>query len=117
MKKIRSTSANVRHVLGAYLLAVAFCLAMPVSLKAQVAGGTIQGTILDTSGGAVPGVQVSRSRLAIRSRTSEERRMPQCSSSHLGTRFQAGSKSVSTPGMSGTRTSPAQYPHLRLMQR
>jgi len=54
----RETGLSLR--IGAILLALLVASeVISAPAHAQVAGGTIQGTILDTSGGAVPGVQVA----------------------------------------------------------
>jgi hypothetical protein len=53
---VKRTVAMGRHAFDLFLVLAIFSCA---SLHAQVAGGTIQGTILDTSGGAIPRVQVA----------------------------------------------------------
>src|SRR5882762_2708561 len=47
-----------RSILSATILAVAFCFAAPLA-GAQSTGGRIRGTVMDTSGGAVPGAKVT----------------------------------------------------------
>src|SRR5467141_1986593 len=47
-----------RSILSATILAVAFCFAAPLA-SAQSTGGRIRGTVMDTSGGAVPGASVT----------------------------------------------------------
>src|SRR5467141_2691719 len=47
-----------RSILSATILAVAFCFAAPLA-SAQSTGGRIRGTVMDTSGGAVPATSVT----------------------------------------------------------
>jgi hypothetical protein len=47
-----------RSILSATVLAMAFCLAVPFA-GAQSTGGRIRGTVIDTSGGAVPSAAVT----------------------------------------------------------
>jgi len=51
-------SICLRSIVPSTILAVAFCFAVP-SAGAQSTGGRIRGTVMDTSGGAVPGAMVT----------------------------------------------------------
>src|SRR5260370_23673235 len=54
----RNYKVAARCVAG-LLLAIALGIALNNAAQAQVAGGTVQGTVTDASGGAVPGAQVA----------------------------------------------------------
>lgn len=55
----RKLAPAIRPTLHAAILLPILLILLSIPAHAQVAGGTIQGTILDSTGGAVPGVQVS----------------------------------------------------------